>query len=405
MQTTGFVPRSQSPEPLVDERPSIVDKREQNNKPNTLDDLSRDVYGVLGLPVDAVEIATVVRNIEEASRERASYLVSTPNLNFLITGWKDREFRRSLLLSDLCPVDGVPIVLIARLLGVPIKQRVAGSDIFDALKTVKQGSSPPVKVFLFGGPDGVAQAASVALNAAAGGLVCVGACYPGYCTLEELSTPEIIETINSSGADFLVISLGAQKGQAWLLHNHSKLRIPVRSHLGAAINFQGGTLRRAPLLVRKLGLEWLWRIKEEPHLWRRYWNDGSILMTLMVARVLPLALMARRHRRAFDRNGNFELEVSASDEGSTLKIGGIATVHNVEKAIALARMVLSEDNDVTIDLSSVEFIDARFFGLFLMIWKQLDERGLRLRFAGVLPNMKKVFWLNGFEFLLADSLL
>jgi N-acetylglucosaminyldiphosphoundecaprenol N-acetyl-beta-D-mannosaminyltransferase len=365
------------------------------------DDLSREVYGILGLPIDAVDIPTVVRNIESASSEKARYLISTPNLNFLITGWGNWEFKRSLLLSDLCPVDGVPIVWIARLLGVPIKRRVAGSDIFDALKAVKKDARGPLKVFLFGGPDGVAQAASLALNTSSEGLSCVGTCYPGYCSLEEMSTAEIIEAINASGADFLVASLGAQKGQAWLLLNHSKLTIPVRSHLGAAINFQGGTLKRAPLFFRRSGLEWLWRIKEEPHLWRRYWHDGTMLAKLMLARVLPLSVLAWRSRGS---NDSFDVQACASEAGSTLKISGLAAAQNVERAIALARMVLTENKNVTIDLSSVKFIDARFFGLFLMLWKQLEQRGLNLKFTPVPASAKRLFRLNGFEFLLAGPI-
>jgi N-acetylglucosaminyldiphosphoundecaprenol N-acetyl-beta-D-mannosaminyltransferase len=361
------------------------------------DDLSREVYGILGVPIDAVDIPTVVQNIEMASGDKAPYLISTPNLNFLITGWGDWEFRRSLLLSDLCPVDGVPIVWIARLLGVPIKSRVAGSDIFDALKVAKKGAKPPLKVFLFGGPDGVAQAASVALNNSFAGVNCVGTCYPGYCSLEEMSTPEIINQINASGADFLVTSLGAQKGQAWLLLNHSKLKVPVRSHLGAAINFQGGTLQRAPLIFRQSGLEWLWRIKEEPHLWRRYLRDGAMLAKLMIARVLPFSILAWRSRRS---SGKFDIQALNSEGGPTLKISGFATTDNVKRAINLARMVLTENKNVTIDLSAVKFIDARFFGLFLMLWKQLEERGLTLRFTPVPARAKRLFRLNGFAFLL-----
>ena len=65
--------------------------------------------------------------------------------------------------------------------------------------------------------------------------------------------------------DFLAVSLGAKKGQAWLLRNHHRLQIPVRAHLGATINFQTGTVKRAPASIRQaLGFEWLWRIKEEP---------------------------------------------------------------------------------------------------------------------------------------------
>ena len=86
-------------------------------------------------------------------------------------------------------------------------------------------------------------------------------------------------------ADFLAVSLGAKKGQLWLHRNHQRLTVPVRAHLGVTVNFQAGTVKRAPPRLRAWGLEWLWRIKEEPHLWRRYAHDGWVLLGLIFTRV------------------------------------------------------------------------------------------------------------------------
>src|SRR5262249_31210133 len=158
----------------------------------------------------------------------------------------------SVLLSDLCPADGISIVWIARLVGIPIKKRISGADIFDALKC-QRSSENPLKVFLFGGPEGVAARAAQVLNDQPDGLNCVGALYPGCSSVGEMSLDEMISNINSSGADFLVAALGAKKGQLWLQHNHKRLSIPVRAHLGAVINFEAGTIRRAPLIVQMLG--------------------------------------------------------------------------------------------------------------------------------------------------------
>src|SRR5215470_16856552 len=117
------------------------------------DDLAREVYCIQGLPFDAVDMATVVSRIESAVNRCVPFFISTPNLNFVVQALSDSEFRGSILHSDLCPPDGMPIVWIARLLGVPIKHRVAGSDMFETLKT-KHREEHPLKVFLFGGADG-----------------------------------------------------------------------------------------------------------------------------------------------------------------------------------------------------------------------------------------------------------
>jgi len=360
------------------------------------DDLSRDVYGVLGIPIDAVDLDAVVQRIGAAIGHDAPFLMSTPNLNFLVTSQTNPEFRESLLSSDLCPVDGVPIVWISRLLGAPIRMRVAGSDIFDRLKAEK---SRAAKVFLFGGPEGVAETASKVLNAQSNGVTCVGFLYPGYGSIEEMSTDTIIDQINASGARFLVASLGAQKGQSWLLHNHTRLQIPVRSHLGAAINFQAGLLKRAPLFVRRFGFEWLWRIKQEPYLWSRYLQDGLVLVGLLLASVLPQALGRswRRYRGAEDN-----LAISKSYYGRSAKIAlvGAATASQASKAIPVLRDAIAQGGRLTIDISRLRHIDSRFFGLLLMVRKQMHERGEMLEFSGVSTRMKRAFRLNRFGFLL-----
>jgi len=367
------------------------------------DDLSREVYGILGIPVDAVDISEVLRNIEQASEAARPYLISTPNLNFLVSSQSDPEFRRSLLVSDLCPVDGVPIVWIARLLGAPIRRRVAGSDIFEALKS-RKNSARPSKVFLFGAPPGVAQSASDALNAKSDGVICVGAIYPGFCSVEQMSSDDILQTLNSSGADFLMLSLGAKKGQSWLLHNHRRLKIPVRSHLGAAINFQGGTLRRAPSFVRKCGLEWLWRIKEEPHLWSRYWHDGIVLSRLMLTCVLPLVMDTLRFRFFGERHrANLNVQANHENGRTVVSMTGGATASNVGYAIPIFREVLTSKQDLWIDISGVQFIDSRFFGLFMMVWKELRVHGAYLHFTGLSGPSRRAFRLHGFNYLLHEG--
>jgi N-acetylglucosaminyldiphosphoundecaprenol N-acetyl-beta-D-mannosaminyltransferase len=366
-----------------------------------IEDLSREVYGVLGIPIDAVDLPAVVGRLSEALRQDRPFLVSTPNLNFLVTSQTDIEFRESLLRSDLCPVDGVPIVWICRLLGIPVRMRVAGSDIFDRLKLEQNHS---VKVFLFGGPEGVAETCRKVLNAQPNGVTCEGALYPGFCSVEEMSTDEIIQRINASSARFLVASLGAQKGQAWLMRNHDRLQIPVRAHLGAAINFQAGLLKRAPLWVRKLGFEWLWRIKEEPHLWRRYLFDGGVLLRLMLANVLPLALGATWRRLRPAAKGELKIFSGGSGPRSrTIFLAGEATSDQIAQAIPVFCEAIAFGGELNIDITKLRAVDARFFGFLLTARRRALERGGSVHFSGVSPRMRRIFRLNRFGFLLDSA--
>ncbi|MGJ4892971.1 WecB/TagA/CpsF family glycosyltransferase [Bradyrhizobium sp. HKCCYLS3077] len=362
------------------------------------DDLAREVYGILGIPIDAVGLDEVAHRIGAALQRNEPYLVSTPNLNFLVTAQTDVAFRESLLMSDLCPVDGVPIVWISRLTGLPIKGRVAGSDIFDRLKIGPQGS---VKVFLFGGPHGVAETAGRVLNSQSSAVSCVGSLFPGFGSVDEMSSDAIMEAVNASEARFLVASLGAQKGQSWLMANHHRLRVPVRSHLGAAINFQAGLLKRAPLFVRKSGFEWLWRIKEEPYLWRRYLHDGAVLARLMLTRALPLALAALLRRVLGKRQACLSVVMSqASDQANVVALQGDAVAETVKEAVPILRAAIGQGTELTIDCARLRSIDARFVGLLLMVRKSILQKQGRLILANSSRRIRRALRLHGFGFLL-----
>ena len=360
------------------------------------DDLDREVYGIFGIPVDAVDRRTVVQHIRRAASTRQPLLLSTPNLNFLIESLSNEAFRESLLRSDLCPADGMPIVWLSRLLGAPIPERVAGSDVFEALKN-DDGGAPRLKVFLFGGPEGVADRACRTLNSQSGALVCVGSLYPGFGDVEEMSTESIIPAINGSAADFLFVSLGAQKGQAWLLKNRDVLNIPVKVHLGATINFQSGDVQRAPLILRKSGLEWLWRIRQEPHLWRRYWRDGRGLLALLVTRALPL--ITRLQIAKLKRAGR-GLEISYRRVGADVivTLSGSAIERNIDRAIPPLRDAVAMRGPVVMDMSGTEVIDSRFTGLMLMVRKHVERNG-GMRLVNVPRPVATMLKLNGFGYL------
>lgn len=365
------------------------------------DDLSREVYCILGIPVDAIAMSTVLRSVNAAAANRAPFVISTPNLNFLVNSQTDAEFRESLLLSDLCPADGMPIVWIARLMGVPIKTRVAGSDIFEMLKS-RPSSGHPLKVFLFGATEHVAAAAAERINQYAVNLSCVGWLCPGFGTVDEMSQGHVIDRINSSNADFLVAALGARKGQLWLLQNHSRLRVPIRAHLGAVVNFQAGSVRRAPYTVQKLGLEWLWRIKEEPSLFRRYWHDGCVLLRLLLTRVLPLAVRLRWLRlRADAGRQDFVIVAMQKDKEVMVRLSGYATAARVPDAIGCFREAIASRKPVVVDLSRTRALDTRFLGLFLMLRKQLKARGLALQLIDAPSALQRQLRLNGLGYLLS----
>jgi N-acetylglucosaminyldiphosphoundecaprenol N-acetyl-beta-D-mannosaminyltransferase len=361
------------------------------------DDLSRNVFGFLGIPLDAIDFASLLRSVGSAAGTVSPFLISTPNVNFLVKSHQNSQFRESLLQSDLCLADGMPLIWLAKILRIPIYERIAGSDLFGRLKSTNN-SMRRLKVFLVGGAEGVAATVCSKLNSERSGLECVGVINPGFGTIDEMSSPEIIETINASHADLIAVFFGAEKAQAWLIHNHIRLCAPIRAQFGATINFEAGTVRRAPHFMRSTGFEWLWRIKEEPYLWRRYWNDGMELLQLTLTCVLPLAFAARRRRLA---PGDLLIKVVEEADTCVVELAGDAVDLHVAKAIDHFRNALRSGKQIVVNISNTRDIDPRFFGLFLMVRKRLADQGRHLVFTGVSRGIKRVFKLNKFEFLLS----
>jgi N-acetylglucosaminyldiphosphoundecaprenol N-acetyl-beta-D-mannosaminyltransferase len=360
--------------------------------------LDRRVYGLLGIALTDTDQAEVLREVRQTVLARQRFLISTVNVNFLVISQGDREFRQSLCGSDLCTVDGVPITWLMRLLGVAFGARVAGSDLFQALLETPL-LDRPLKIALFGGEEGVAQRAADRINGSNGAAQCVCAISPGFANVTDLSSDDFIAAINASHADFVSVSLGSLKGQLWLLRNDKRLTIPVRAHLGAVVNFLAGRIVRAPQLWRQWGAEWLWRIKEEPQLFNRYWKDGWILLYLVGTRVMPLAISLRWSKFWF-RACSLKAEMHEADARIRLVVSGAATDDNWPAIKAVFEKALARDKHLVLDLTNVMTADPRFMGMLLMVRTMLERAGLSMQVEASSRLVKWQFRLNGFDFLL-----
>jgi len=371
-------------------------------------DFRRPVHCLLGLTIDAIGTRQAVERIRAASATRTPCWLSTPNMQYLIAAQHDESFRDSVIASDLSVADGMPLLWIARLLGVPIPERVAGAGLFEALQ---RGEGGALKVFFFGGPDGVAEAACQRLNASSGPLTCVGYASPGFGTVDEMSSPEMIGRINRSGADFLVVALGAAKGQAWIRRNRGLLETPVVAHLGAVINFVAGTVVRAPVWMQNVGLEWLWRIKEEPSLWRRYWSDAKVFWGLFVKRVLP----GFAHRVLGSRNGVQALArvVLANDprrgasgpghagaRTARGKVSGSWSAADMPVLRKAFESLSGERRVIELDVSALGRVDGAFIALLMLLYGHQSKVGRVLSLVSPSESLRRIFRLHCAEFLL-----
>ena len=361
-----------------------------NNHPIT----SRNVWNIAGLPFDVITLDQSVAHVQQAIKNKSHLFFSTPNLNFLIAIQSDNQFFQSVVDSNLSVADGMPLIWIAKILGVPITVRVAGSTLFDELSK-QTGGSDKSKVFFFGGQAGVAAIAHQQLNKTSQGMISCGYYDPGFVSVESMSSPEIIEKINAAEADFLVVALGAKKGQQWIQKNRGQLNAKVISHLGAVINFVAGHVERAPLFWQRCGLEWLWRIRQEPELWRRYLFDGLAFLKLLLLNVIPLAIYDRWLKRTNDYRKPIDLKVNHK-EGTLIAICGSLAYTELASVKQMFSEVIIDNKkgNIELDCRQITYIDGAFIATLLLFQRYLNEQGCQLYLAHLPCRIKWLLKLN-----------
>ncbi len=341
-------------------------------------DLGRDVHALLGLVFDRIDLDGTAAHIRHCIATRRRCFLSTPNVNFAVAAMQDSAFRGSVLRSDLSVADGFPIVRVARAMGIELPGRVAGADLFERLQAAgRSAQRPPIRLYLFGGPPGIGARAAARLNAQAGGFECVGHDEGGFGDVEAMSAPATIDRINASDADFVLVALGAKKGQAWIERNRERLRAPVLCHLGAVINFAADSVARAPAWMQRSGLEWIWRIVQEPQLWRRYWDDGRVLLRALTTQ----AMRSKRRAAGAGQPTRFELARPSRNAGVVALSGDwqgpIGQAEQQTLRLTLATL-LREGVRVEFDLSAAPALGSALLGLIALIdaW-QVTPRALR----------------------------
>ena len=365
------------------------------------DDFDRDVWCVLGLPVDIATIDSAVGDIAMAAQGGRRLSFVTPNVNWLVRSWREAGVRREILDADLSLIDGAPLLFFARLLGAPAPSRAAGSDLFDALRRRPAYGGRKLKVYFFGGRDGAAEAAAKAIEDENGPLEAVGWRNPGFGDVEAMSADAHIDHINAADPDFVVVSLGAAKGQAWIDANKARLNAPVTAHLGAVVDFTAGGIVRAPEWMRSAGLEWVWRIKEEPSLWRRYYKDGVALAGLVLRRLATQLRAGRTIEASAVGEASFLPAASLPASGgglSTVRLVGALGRGNIRSVREAFRKAAAAGADVRLDFSGLKAFDRAFLGQVLMLEKALGRQGLRLFVDGADKAQRRLLRANAMRY-------
>jgi len=220
-----------------------------------------DKVNILGVKVDRIGINDAADKIFSFLSGDKCAKVYTPNSEIIMVGYNDKEFCDILNSAELLTADGIGVVKAAQILKKPVPERAAGYDI--TCKVLEKIASTEHGVFLFGGKPGVAELAAEKLGEKYPGIKISGT-RNGYFKDEDVDG--IIDEINSSGADLLLVCLGAPKQEKWIDANASRLNVKAALGVGGSLDVFAGTVERAPEFYCKHGLEWFYRLVKEP--WR-----------------------------------------------------------------------------------------------------------------------------------------
>lgn len=222
----------------------------------------RKTVNILGVNIDNITAAAALDRAEELVCGEGTSVIYTPNPEIVMAAYEDSDFREVLNSADMCVPDGIGVVYGSRMIGEPLPERVAGFDLSMGLieRMAKSGKSGK-SVFLFGSKPGVAEEAAKKLTERFGGIKIAG-CRNGY--FKDSDEAEIVEEINKSGADLLMVCLGAPKQEKWINKYKDALNVKLCIGAGGSLDVVAGTVKRAPKIFIKLNLEWFYRFCKQP---------------------------------------------------------------------------------------------------------------------------------------------
>jgi N-acetylglucosaminyldiphosphoundecaprenol N-acetyl-beta-D-mannosaminyltransferase len=245
---------------------------------------------VLGVPLALTDYDGALDWIDRAVAARSRAYVCVAATHTVMASREDPELRAAVLGADFTVPDGQPLVWALRALGQDIGERVYGPDLMD--RACERAARTGQRMYLYGGrnPGALAQLART-LRLRHPGLQIVGGHVPPFRDLPEAEEEAVAADIDRSRADVVWVGIGVPKQEKWMARMRDRLQAPVLIGVGAAFDFHAGLIPQAPAGMQRLGLEWLFRLVQEPRrLWRRYLRYNPRFVASFAAQYL-------RHRR------------------------------------------------------------------------------------------------------------
>ena len=229
---------------------------------------------ILGVRVDNVNFQQALEKAKKLIEGPGKHCVVTPNPEIIVAAQKDRQFKEILNKSSLSIPDGIGLVWGARILGEKLPERVTGTDLLEGLAAL--AAEHGYSLFLLGGMEGVAEKAGAKFKIQNSKVKIGTTAEPSLNqegrpvnSEETEKEKEAIEKINQFRPDILAVAFGAPKQEKWIARNLPKLNVKLAIGVGGALDYISGEKTRAPGWVKGVGLEWLFRLVQEPTRFRR----------------------------------------------------------------------------------------------------------------------------------------
>ena len=236
----------------------------------------RKLTHVLGVPFDAVTMQEAVEKAKKLLKEDGQHIICTPNPEIVMEAQKDKELMNILHEADMVVPDGIGVVWASKYSEIRLTERVAGYDLTQNLMADLAATGETF--YFFGGAPGVASAAARKMMKKYSGLKVIGV-HNGY--FDEKEEKRIIQDIKTKAPSILLVGLGAPKQEKWIYDNLRLIDAKVAIGVGGSFDVMAGNVKRAPMIFRKLGLEWFHRLITQPTRWRRMMRLPKFALTVL----------------------------------------------------------------------------------------------------------------------------
>ena len=244
---------------------------------------------IMGVPVDMVNYEEAMDRFKVFVEEEGVSLIVTPNSEIVVNAGENPELMDAIRQAEMVIPDGIGLVYASKILGHPLEERVTGIDFLG--KSLEYLAETGKTAFLFGSKPGIAEKAAARMEEAYPGLKICGT-RNGYFKEEE--EEEILREINEAAPDLLCVALGSPKQELFVLKYKDRLNAKAAIGVGGSLDVWSGDLKRAPEFYRKHGLEWLYRLIQEPSRYKRMAALPLFMLKVIFSKKSPITTDDRK---------------------------------------------------------------------------------------------------------------